>query len=362
MSRLAATPEQIRATVLAMLAEAGDAAPPTAARFRRAVSVRKLRDRLGGGDPATLSRTLNVIEAEVVRAGLSELAIPDIPAEIAESMRALWQAAVTVQLDDVVRLKRAAQASVEAAEAARAEAELRVELLRAELTDLRAQLAARDTELAEARAGLAAERARAEPLAVRTSELEAALAAAQDRQAAGERAQAEAIATAQARYEALSKQLLQETARQRDALQAERAQLGSQLKFAERRVAALEAARSGLEAELAGERAARQTAAGEASALKAVNASQRAQLDELLRATLAAAAPPAPPTKARPAKPTTKSPTKTAKRGGRASTRPIGSTRQRCRRATCPRPSTARSPTWPRPWAIRSTRTGRSRG
>uniref|UniRef100_UPI003F497B97 arsenate reductase ArsC n=1 Tax=Cupriavidus taiwanensis TaxID=164546 RepID=UPI003F497B97 len=45
MPRLAATPEQIRATVLAMLTEAGDAAPPTAARFRRAVSVRKLRAR-----------------------------------------------------------------------------------------------------------------------------------------------------------------------------------------------------------------------------------------------------------------------------------------------------------------------------
>ena len=74
MPRLAATSDQIRATVLAMLTEAGDAAPPTAARFRRVVSVRKLRDRLGGGDPATLSRTLNAIEAEVVRAGLADLA------------------------------------------------------------------------------------------------------------------------------------------------------------------------------------------------------------------------------------------------------------------------------------------------
>ncbi|WP_420715473.1 DNA-binding protein [Cupriavidus sp. D39] len=283
--------DQIRATVLAMLTEAGDAAPPTAARFRRVVSVRKLRDRLGGGDPATLSRTLNAIEAEVVRAGLAEVAIPDLPPEIAEQMRALWQAAVAVQLDDVVRLKREAQAAIEVAEAARAEAELRVELLRQELTEVRGQLAARDTELAEARAGLAAERTRAEQLAARTGELEAALGAAQDRVAAGERAQAEAIATAQARYEALSKQLLQETAHQRDALQAERGQFTSQLKFAERRLASLEDVRGRLEADLASERAARQTAAGEASALKAVTASQRAQLDELLHATLAAAAP-----------------------------------------------------------------------
>ncbi|MBA9966244.1 transcriptional regulator [Ralstonia pickettii] len=274
-----------------MLTEAGDAAPPTAARFRRVVSVRKLRDRLGGGDPATLSRTLNAIEAEVVRSGLADLALPEIPVEIAEAMRALWQAAVAVQLDDVVRLKREAQATADTAEAARAEAELRVELLRAELSEVRGQLAARDTALAVACAAQAAACARADEQAARRGELEAALATAQERATAGERTHTEAIATTQARYEALSKQLLQETAHQRDAVRAERAQLASQLKFAERRIAALEDERARLDADLASERAARQTAAGEASALKAVTASQRAQLDELLRATLAAAPP-----------------------------------------------------------------------
>ncbi|CAG9235805.1 hypothetical protein PSAB6_640030 [Paraburkholderia sabiae] len=65
MARPAAvTPGQIRTTVLTMLAEAGDAnadaaCPPpsvTRERFRRAVSVRRLRVRLGAGDPAVLSR------------------------------------------------------------------------------------------------------------------------------------------------------------------------------------------------------------------------------------------------------------------------------------------------------------------
>ncbi|NUA26635.1 DNA-binding protein [Cupriavidus basilensis] len=307
MSRLAATPEQIRATVLAMLAEAGDAQPPTGERFRRVVSVRKLRARLGSGDPATLSRTLNAIEAEVVRAGLADLALPELPVEIAEAMRALWQAAVAVQLDDVVRLKREAQSAVEAAQAARAEAELRVELLRQELTEVRDRLALRDTELADARAVHAALQPRAEQLAARVGELETALAAAHAHQADGERTHADAIATVQARYEALSKQLLQETAHQRDAVQAERTQLASQLKFAERRIAALEQERERAEAALASERAARQTATGEASALKAVTASQRAQLDELLRATLAATAAPAKP---RAAKTAAKRPTK----------------------------------------------------
>ena len=211
MPRLAATSDQIRATVLAMLTEAGDAAPPTAARFRRVVSVRKLRDRLGGGDPATMSRTLNAIEAEVVRAGLADLALPELPAEVAEAMRALWQAAVAVQLDDVVRLRREAQQTAEAAQSARAEAELRVELLRQELSEVRAQLAARDTALAEASAALAAASARADAQTARRGELETALATVQARVAADERTHAEAIATIQTRYEALSKQLLQET-------------------------------------------------------------------------------------------------------------------------------------------------------
>ncbi|WP_454740808.1 DNA-binding protein [Cupriavidus ulmosensis] len=292
----AGIPRKIRATVLAMLTEAGDAAPPTVARFRRAVSVRKLRARLGGGDPATLSRTLNAIEAEVVRAGLAEVAIPDLPPEIADQMRALWQAAVAVQLDDVVHLRREAQAAVEAAQAARAEAELRVELLRQELIECRQALATRDTALAEARATLDATTARADQLTSRAGRLETELATAQERAMTGERTHAEAVATIQARYESLSRQLMQETAHQRDAVQAERAQLASQLKFAERRLAALEQDRARLDAELASERAARQSAAGEASALKAVTASQRAQLDELLRATLAAVPP---PTKAR---------------------------------------------------------------
>src|ERR1700676_5226975 len=153
MSRPAAvTPEQIRAGVLAMLAEAGDAQPPTGERFRKIVSVRKLRARLGAGDPATLSRVLNAMEAEVVRSGLADIAMPGIPVEIAEQMRALWQAAVALQLDDVGRLKAEAQQAIAESDVARTDAELRIELLRQELTELRGASTARDTELADLRA------------------------------------------------------------------------------------------------------------------------------------------------------------------------------------------------------------------
>ena len=75
----AVTRDDIRSAVLAMLAEAGDPDPPSGTRFRKVVSVRKLRARLGAGDPSTLSRVLNDIEAEIVRTGLAGMAIPDLP-------------------------------------------------------------------------------------------------------------------------------------------------------------------------------------------------------------------------------------------------------------------------------------------
>jgi chromosome segregation ATPase len=247
------------------------------------VSVRKLRARLGAGDPATLARALNAIEAEVVRAGLADIAMPGIPVEIAEQMRALWQAAVAVQLDDVVRLKADAQQAIGAADAARTDAELRVELLRQEVTEQRAVLSSRDTELADLRAENALLRGRCAALDAAALERQTQLDAATAERAAAGRSHAESLADVQHRYEALSKQLLQETAHQREALKKEHVQFASQLKFAERRIAALEGERERLDGELAGERAARQQAVGEALALKAVNAMQHAQLSELLR-------------------------------------------------------------------------------
>lgn len=279
----AATPEQIRATVLAMLTEAGDAAPATGTRFRQIVSVRKLRARLGAGDPATLARALNGIEAEVVRAGLADIAIPDIPTEIAEQMRALWQAAVAVQLDEVVHLKREAQDAIAAAEAARTDAELRVELLRQEVTELRTMVAARDAELADLRVQHGVLATHCTELETTAQARQAQLETATAERAALERAHADGLTQAQERYESLSRQLLQETAHQRVALKKDQAQLTSQLKFTERRVAALEVEHERLEGELTKERETRRQAVAESLAYQAVNASQHAQLEELMR-------------------------------------------------------------------------------
>jgi chromosome segregation ATPase len=281
-----ASPAQIRSTILAMLAEAHDASPATRERFRRVVSVRKLKDRLGGGDPATLGRAINAVESEIVTAGLADIAMPDIPNEIAELMRQLWHAAVATQLDEVVKLKAEAQQSVAAANSAAAEANMRVDMLREELEAARTLLAARDTELAQARADLSVARVQMSSLEEQSKQAQAMSQALRDQVAALERSRQESLSAAQHRYEGLSKQLLQETAQQRQALQQEQSRLASQLKFAERRMASLEESLAHAEADAGAERDKRLTAIGEANALRAVNASQRAQLDELMRATL----------------------------------------------------------------------------
>lgn len=282
MSRPAAvSPGQIRTTVLAMLAEAGDAQPPSGERFRHVVSVRKLRARLGAGDPATLARILNTIETEVVRAGLAGVAIPGLPDTIAEQMRTLWQAAVAVQLDEVVKLKAEASDASEAAAAARRDADLRVELLRVELADLREQLSARDTALATVRAEFRATAGKMTEAETAALDLRAALTSANASLGTANAEHAAALATIHARYEGLSRQLLQETEHQREAWRSERERLAGEIVRAQERTAALEGLRERLLTDLASEREGRQRAAAEAAALTTLVADQRALLQAI---------------------------------------------------------------------------------
>ena len=286
------TPEEMRAAILALLAEAGAGESPSAQSFRRAVSVRKVRERLGGGNPATIGRAINAMEAERVRHGLETVAMPALPGDIAELMTQLWQAAVGVQLEDVLRLKAEANDVADAAREALAEAQLRSQVLQQELSELRAAIAERDSRLAQAvtdGTALAAQldAQRLELQAVR--EREVRLLSERDD---AERARAEAVTASQARYEGLSKQLLQETAQQRQAAQAEVARLAGQQKFADKREAGLQARLALLDAELIEARAQREQAAGEVSALRYVNASLRAQIDEVMRTWPAAPAKP----------------------------------------------------------------------
>lgn len=320
MARPAAvTPDQIRTTVLAMLAEAGDAvatarasppspfsaeAPVTRERFRRAVSVRRLRARLGGGDPAVLSRALNAIEAELVQAGLAEIALPGLPEAIAEQMRALWAAAVSVQLHDVVRLQQHARQAAAEADTARHDADVRSEMLRLELGELRERLTARDAELTELRASSRHATERAQTLTLDAAALQARLDTARDTLEALRHTHTTELADMRTRYDGLSKRLLQETEHQRHALAAERERLTTQLVDAQSRITALEGLRERLLDELASGRDAHRQAATEAAALATVVADQRHALQALqaLQAQAAAHATQSAAPKKRPAR------------------------------------------------------------
>jgi hypothetical protein len=286
MSRPATvTPDAIRAAVLALLAEAGDPAPASDARFRKIVSVRKLRAHLGAGDPATLSRHLNAIEAELVQAGLAGFAVPDVPEAIAAQMRALWEAAVATQLDGIVRLRHETQAMVEAATEAQRNSGLKVELLRVELADVRTQLSARDADLAVARTNFEAATKRTAALEEAAGQLQAQLKVVETAAAGAAREHVGELAAERTRYEGLARQLLLETAHQREAFQTERLRLEGELARAGERLAALEALRERLLTELSDERSARQHAVAEATALATVVEQQRQTLARVGAAT-----------------------------------------------------------------------------
>lgn len=261
--------------------------------------MRKVRERLGGGNPATIGRAINALETELAAAGVERIALPELPPDIAELMQRLWRAAVGAQLDDVARLRGEAQGVADSARTLLNEAQLRAEVLKAEVTELRAELAARDMRLAQAATDLAARTERTaalqhelEAMRERTGQLDTELGAVRQ-------AQAQAVAAAQERYEGLSRRLLEETAQQRQAVQGEVVRLTSQLKFADKRQQTLEGRIQQLEAELAEARGQVQQAAGETSALRYVNTSLRAQLDEIVRALPGAKAPPPAPGRAK---------------------------------------------------------------
>lgn len=277
-----ATSADVRSAVLALLLEAGIGESPSEQGFRRAVSVRKVRARLGGGNPSTIGREIHAVEAELVRSGMSKLALPELPPDIADLMAKLWQAAVAVQLDDVLALKAQAQAVADDARQSLTESQLRCDVLMQELGLLRVAIVERDerlalaqatqaslqTQLTTVNAELQASQLRAEQLASQLSVRDQTLDA--------------AITTARDRYDGLAKQLMLETGQQRQAAHAESSRLASQLKFAEKREAAQSERVAHVEAELQEVRAQRDQALGEVSALKYVNTALRAQLDAIM--------------------------------------------------------------------------------
>lgn len=295
-----ATPAQVRETISSLLREAGIAGTASTPSFRRAVSVRKVRERLGGGNPATIAHEINTLEKDLVGADSQIPTIPEVPADIAALMGQLWQAAVGIQLTEVLQLKSQAQGIADAAKSALVEEKLRSQVLLQELAELRAAAAEGDTQLAHAKSQNAVLTERNAGLQTelqasrgRESELLAARAALEDEKT-------EAIAAARERYDGLSKQLLQETAQQRQTAQVEVSRMASQSKFAEKREATLAGRIEQLEADLLEVRTQRDKAAGEVSALKYINTSLKVQVDGFLKSRTHDTVPAPPPSPAKP--------------------------------------------------------------
>lgn len=279
-----ATSADVRAAVLALLRESGASESPSGQTFRRVVSVRKVRAYLGGGNPSTIGREINAVEAELVRDGAPLPALAELPADIAALMTQLWQAAVGVQLDEVLALKSQTQGVADAARTALTEAQLRGEVLMQELMELRAGIVERDTRLAQT---LATQTTLETQIATLTAELEVSRARAEHLGAelvAKEASASAAIASARDRYDGLAKQLMLETEQQRQGAQAENGRLAGQLKFAEKREATQLARIAHVENELQEVRAQKDQAMGEISALKYVNTALRTQVDGFLSA------------------------------------------------------------------------------
>ncbi len=251
--------------------------------FRRVVSVRKVRERLGGGNPATIGRVINAVEQEITAGAAPTIALPALPPDVAALMESLWRAAVDVQLLDVERLREDARSRAERASAQVTEAALRADMLQVELTELRAALRTRDERVAQLSAELAAERTQGQALSesLRVAQ-QNALQWHTERQAIEARGAA-AVAAALERYDGLSQRLLEETAQQRQTAQAEVARMSSQLKFAEKRQASLDARIEQLATELQAAHAQTQAAVADTQALRYANATLQTEIDSLRR-------------------------------------------------------------------------------
>ncbi len=274
-----------REAVLALLREAGlGSRVRSSTVFRQAVSIRKVRDRLGGGNMATIGRVIKLLEAELVVPGAPPpVDLPAIPPEIAELMTGLWRGALDVRLSELDALRSQAQEIADRMQAQLRDALLRAELLSIELSEVRTAVTERDVHVAQLSSERTALHEQCATLRGQVDGLAAELL--QERGAASaSRAEAHAaVESAKDRYEGLSQRLLLETAQQRQAAQDEIARLVSQLKFAEKRHATLEARVTHLDAALTEMRTAKEHANGEVSALRYVNASLKTQLDGFVR-------------------------------------------------------------------------------
>ncbi|NUX57667.1 DNA-binding protein [Paraburkholderia youngii] len=227
------SPAQVRAAVDSLLAEGGLRAPLPAAQFRRAISVRRLRDALGGGDHARLARMLRELEQQYAAAAHGPRPLPTLPDHVANLMERTWQAAADAAEASALAVKEEAARAVAAAQAAREDADVRVDLLRRELSDLSTTLEARNRTIGELRAQLAAREREAADSVKRAAALAARLAGLEEVHSAERRRFETEQEKIRNEYEGLRLTLLARTDAQRQETAQQRTELERHLRRTE---------------------------------------------------------------------------------------------------------------------------------
>lgn len=143
------SPQSVKAVILQLLTDGGVGQHVTPQAFRRAVSARRVRDKLGGGDPSWIARQIRAVEAEILSESSSRDAIADLPQAVAAAMRGLWQTAMAAATDEFADAREEARRAIDAARDERENADAVAAMLRIECQDVREQVAERDRKLGE---------------------------------------------------------------------------------------------------------------------------------------------------------------------------------------------------------------------
>jgi chromosome segregation ATPase len=255
MSRVPlSTPADVQAAVDTLLTESGLHPPLPTPVFRTVVSVRRVRERLGGGNPATLSRAIRLIEAQYRADAHTQRALPALPEEVATKMLRIWSDAVAAAQAALVPVQEEAARSVAAADAVRENAQSLIELLRGEVADLRSTLASTlekdNLTIGRLNAQLAATERETAASAERENELRARLTAAEKEHAAECVRLAGELARSRDEYEGLKVSLLATTDAERQEAKQQRNLLERHLRRTEKLLEAVTRDRDRLQAEL----------------------------------------------------------------------------------------------------------------
>ena len=230
------SPESVRAVVQQLLGEAGTGVLVTPPLFRRLVSSRRVRERLGGGDPAWLGRQIRAIEAEMISTSAARFAVAGIPESVAATMRSLWESALEAARIEFNAARVASDEAVALAVIERNNANALTAMHRAELDDWQQQASERDTRIGQLEAELAASQRQLAEERERMRTTEASFAEVSRARQDEREKHDKAVAAIQHEYAGLSRQLLAATDEQRQALLSARASIAPEVKALRQRL------------------------------------------------------------------------------------------------------------------------------